>query len=153
MRGAFMMGRKRKHYTKGIDDDSVSEEPVISEDTDNPEEVTRQKFRQRFPNLTTELADTTSPSVRIDGVRWEETDRTQVTSTSDRSKFTGFSPDVIDFIRRCSTNQEVLEIIDFLEKRHEIDAAYAKALRQQLKRHGLRSFGTRKTWGHYEREG
>lgn len=146
------MGRKRKGSAKNRNDEQPSAEPAITEDTSSPEEVSQQKFQKRFPHLAAELDADQSP-VRIDGVRWEKTDRTQVTSTSDQAKFTGFSPDVIDFIRRCKTEQEALEIIDFLEKQCEIDAAYAKVLRNQLRTHGLHSFGTKKSWGHYEREG
>ncbi len=32
------------------------------------------------------------------------------------------------------------------------DRAYANALRHQLRSRGVRSFGPKKTWGHYERE-
>jgi hypothetical protein len=146
------MGRKRKGSAKESSNDQHSVTPTIGEDTSSPEEASQEKFQKRFPHLAAEIEGTSS-LVRIDGVRWEKTDRSQVTSTSGRAEFSGFSPDVIDFLRRCNNEQEALEIIDFLEKRCEIDAAYAKALRQQLRVHGLRSFGAKKSWGYYEREG
>ncbi len=146
------MGRKRKGSTENPDDIQQPKESIDTEDARGSAEGSQQKFQKRFPHLAAELV-TTRSSVSIDGVRWEETDRTQVTPTSDRARFTGFSPDVIDFIRRCNTEQEALEIITYLEKRGEIDNSYAKTLRHQLKTRGLRSFGSKKSWGHYEREG
>jgi hypothetical protein len=110
------------------------------------------KFRRRFPHLAKELEG--SPShLRIDGVRWEEPEHAPETSSPSRGKLTGYSPDPIDFIRRCKTEEQALEIIAFLEERKEIDKSYADSLRHQLKTRGLASFGPRKTWGHYERQG
>ncbi len=110
-----------------------------------------QQFRRRFPNLATEL-EASQPRVRIDGVRWEEIEHTPEDGSSSQGKFSGYSPDPIDFIRRCETKEQALEIIDYLEERKEIDAAYAESLRHQIQTRGLQSFGPRKTWGHYERQ-
>ena len=110
-----------------------------------------EQFRRRFPHLATELESSRS-RLRIDGVRWEEGDRTPAEESASRGRLGSYSPDPIDFIRRCETKEQALEIIAFLEKRKEIDAAYAESLRHQLETHGLESFGARKTWGHYERE-
>jgi hypothetical protein len=110
------------------------------------------EFQERFPNLAAEMEES-HPVVRVDGVRWQETGRTKASQTSRRGKFAKYEPDIVDFVRRCSTAEEALEIIAFLEQRREIDPDYAKALRHQLLTRGLRSFGPQKTWGHYEREG
>lgn len=111
-----------------------------------------QQFRRRFPHLAAEL-EALQSRVRIGGIRWEETEHTPVDASSSRVKLASYSPDPIDFIRRCETKEQALEIIAFLEERKEIDEAYAESLRHQLKTRGLESFGSRKTWGHYEREG
>ncbi len=111
-----------------------------------------QEFRRRFPHLATEL-EASQSRVRIDGVRWEDADQTPADVSPSHGKLAGYSPDPIDFIRRCETKEQALEIIAFLEKRKEIDAAYAESLRHQLQTRGLQSFGSRKTWGYYEREG
>lgn len=115
------------------------------------EEDISEKVLSRLPNLAAEM-ESSQTDVRIDGVRWEETDRTRQTIAADKSRFAGYSPDVVDFIRRCSTEEEALEIIEFLKKRGEINAVHARELCKQLRKHGVRSFGSKKSWGHYERE-
>lgn len=62
----------------------------------------------------------------------------------------GYEPTVIDFIRRCQTEDQALEIINFLEGRNEIEESYAKRLRAQLAERGLRSFGKHRGPGCYE---
>lgn len=138
--------------------------PTYEEDEESDKKAKREReatdkkipawhlFRSQFPHLAEEL-EKARTVVRIDGVRWEETERTKVVDTPSRAKFAGYSPDVIDFIRRCDTEEQALEIIDFLERRKEIDSAHAETLRHQLRTRGLRSFGPKKTWGYYEREG
>lgn len=110
------------------------------------------EFQERFPNLAAEMEES-YPAVRVDGVRWQETGRTKAPQVAKRAKFAKYEPDIVDFVRRCSTAEEALEIIAFLEQRREIDPNYAKALRHQLQTRGLGSFGSQKTWGHYQREG
>jgi hypothetical protein len=110
------------------------------------------KFQERFPKLAAEMEET-HPVVRIDGVRWHETDRAKTAATPKPARFAKYAPDIVDFVRRCGTEEEALQIIAFMEQRREIDAEYANALRHQLRTRGLRSFGPKKTWGHYEREG
>ena len=61
------------------------------------------------------------------------------------------NPDAISFIRRCSTIEEALQIIDFLEKRGELTSIMATKYRNQLHTLGLESFGPKKEPGYYER--
>ncbi|MFX1474563.1 MAG: DUF2095 family protein [Promethearchaeota archaeon] len=133
---------------------STKEDERQAPKTERPDSETDQwqQFRRRFPHLAAEL-EASEARVRIDGVRWEETEQIPAAVPSSRGKFTSYSPDPIDFIRRCETKEQALEIIAFLEKRKEINSAYAESLRHQLQTRGLESFGPRKTWGHYERQG
>ncbi len=62
-----------------------------------------------------------------------------------------YEPSVLDFIQRCSTNEEALEIICFMEKRGEISRAYAESLKKRVSEKGVRSFGVKRLPGHYER--
>lgn len=62
----------------------------------------------------------------------------------------GYEPTVVDFIRRCETEAQALEIINFLEGRGGIEESYAERLRAQLKERGLRSFGKHRGPGCYE---
>ena len=61
----------------------------------------------------------------------------------------GFDPKAIDFIRRCKSAKEALEIINYLERRQELGTDEAKKLRQQLETQGLESFGVHKDDGFY----
>ena len=63
--------------------------------------------------------------------------------------FRNYNPTVVDFIRLCDTETQAEKIIAYLEKRGELTKEYAKVLRQQLKREGVRSFGSKKEENHY----
>lgn len=70
-------------------------------------------------------------------------------SMPDPYRFAGYNPNVIDFIRRCDTDKEALEIIEFLEKKNDITSEQGDSLRKQLEKDGLRSFGSKKKKGFY----
>ncbi len=101
-----------------------------------------ENFKKRFPNLAKEIEE--AEWISISGVRQ------QTKEGEDRVNFQGYEPDVIDFLRRCSTEEEGMEIISFLEKRGEISQEYALELRIQLIKYGIRSFGSKKEWGYYK---
>ena len=101
------------------------------------------EFRRKFPNLVQEMGST--GTVRIDAVRTSVKEAEKVAHS-----IQGYEPTVIDFIRRCKSDEQALEVIDFLEKRGEVEPGYAERLRDQLVRWGLRSFGSRKNPGCYE---
>ena len=62
----------------------------------------------------------------------------------DPYRFAGYDPNVIDFIRRCDTEEQAVEIIDYLKKKGDISKSTAKDIKQQLSKDGLRSFGEKK---------
>jgi hypothetical protein len=105
------------------------------------------EFREVFPALSKELEEKSTQTFKIDGVRTmaEETD-----STGDAKTFT---PDVVDYIRRCDTVPQALEIVEFLMKQNEISPAQAREIKSQLKSDGLRSFGSKKEKDHYLHHG
>ncbi len=94
-----------------------------------------EEFRKRFPNLAREI---------------EEGEFLRVEVEKKRGRFQGYTPGVIDFLNRCSTEEEGMEIIRYLEKRGEISSDYALRLRVQLLKHGIRSFGPKREWGYYK---
>ncbi len=106
--------------------------------------IRRKKFRELFPQLSGELerssTQTEQPSFPSDN------DKDEVAAPL---KFQDYSPDVLDFLRRCDKEEEGLEVIDYLEKRSEIDRRYAEKLRTQLRTKGIRSFGSKKKDAHY----
>ena len=103
------------------------------------------KFRTAYPALNKELESGTA-KVGIDGVRTmsEKTD----TPSTER-----FLPDVVDYIRRCDTMDQAVEIINYVLKRGEINTKQAREFKSQLKAQGLRSFGTKKETDHYLHHG
>ena len=111
-------------------------------------ETDRKSFKKMFPNLSEELEGGES-TVPIDAVRTDS----EAAEKSMSDKFCNYDPNVVDFIRRCDTEGQAKTIIMYLEKRGEVSKEYARALRQQLKRDGLRSFGSKKEDGYYFKEG
>jgi hypothetical protein len=106
--------------------------------------IKKEKFQKMFPNLTQEIESghckTTISSVRSDPNTGE---------AAVAKKFVGYTPDVIDFLRRCDKAEQAEDIICYLEKRGEISCEYATKLRKQLKTKGLRSFGSKKEDDYY----
>ena len=103
----------------------------------------RDEFKKRFPALAKEMEEGKG---KVDF-------EFEIELPKPQRKFAGYEPNVIDFIRRCSGEEEALEIIEYLRGREEITVEEADRLRRQLEDDGLRSFGPKKDPGYYEREG
>jgi len=111
-------------------------------------EIDKEKLRKIFPNLAKELESGAHREI-IRSLRSDSNVGEKATSRC----FLGYNPDVIDFLRRCNTEEQALEIIDYLEKRKEITAEYATKLKKQLKEKGVRSFGSKKEDDFYLKQG
>ena len=111
-------------------------------------EMDKKEFKKMFPRLAEEL-EKKEQKIGITSVR---SDLKTGEKASSR-KFVGYTPDVIDFLRRCHNEKQAKEIIGYLEKRGEISQEYARRLRKQLKEKGLRSFGTKKEDDYYLKRG
>jgi hypothetical protein len=111
-------------------------------------ETDKKSFKKMFPNLSEDLEGEDS-KVTIDSVRTDPD--TAEKSMPDR--FRNYDPTVIDFIRRCDTEEQAKTIIAYLENRGELSKEYAKELKQQLKKEGVRSFGPKKEEGYYFKQG
>ncbi|MBY8996889.1 MAG: DUF2095 family protein [Candidatus Thorarchaeota archaeon] len=105
------------------------------------------EFREVFPSLNKELEENTVQTFKIDGVR------TMAEETDSKADAKTFTPDVIDYIRRCDTVSQAFEIVDFLMKQNEINQAQAREIKSQIKADGLRSFGAKKEKDHYLHHG
>jgi hypothetical protein len=103
----------------------------------------KERFRKRFPNLAKEIEAGTGKA-DLDF---------EVEAPKPTRRFASYDPGVIDFIRRCSTEAQASEIIEYMLRRREITSNEAEDLNNQLKLKGLRSFGKKKQPGYYEREG
>jgi hypothetical protein len=110
-------------------------------------DIEKEKLQKMFPNLTQEIESgnckTKISSVRSDSITAEK---------AVAKKFVGYTPDVIDFIRRCDKAEDAEDIICYLEKRREISSEYANKLRKQLKTKGVRSFGPKKENDYYMKQ-
>jgi hypothetical protein len=104
-----------------------------------------EEFRRAFPALTKELEEGSTQAFKIDGVR--------TVSEENNEEKVAFTPDVVDYIRRCDTLSQANEIVDFLAKQGEISPSQAKAIKSQLKSEGIRSFGSKKEKDHYLHHG
>ncbi len=107
-------------------------------------EIDKEKFRKMFPHLAAEF-EGGGQKISISSFRSD----ISVGERAASRLFEGYNPDVIDFIRRCDTEDQAEEIISFLEKRGEISREYASRLRKQLREKGVRSFGPKKEEDYY----
>ncbi len=106
------------------------------------------ELHEVFPALGKELEEKSTKTYKIDGVRTmsEETVPT-------KGEKEAFEPDVVDYIRRCDTMSQAMEIVEFLLKQSEITSAQAREIKSQLKADGIRSFGSKKEKDHYLHHG
>ena len=112
--------------------------------------MTKKKgFRDIFPALNEELDNEETKTHRIDGVRTMSEESEQNGKDDART----FMPDVVDYIRRCDTVTQAVEIVDFMVKRGEISQKKAREIKAQLRNEGLRSFGSKKERDYYLHHG
>ncbi|MCS6784042.1 MAG: DUF2095 domain-containing protein [Candidatus Caldarchaeum sp.] len=106
--------------------------------------MTVEEFRKKFPALYRELLERRMvlkiSGVRSDGV-FGEKEADYKTAT------------VMDFLRRCDTDEQGRQVINYLFNRGEISEQTARSLLKQLEEKGIRSFGSRKEPGYYFKHG
>jgi len=107
-----------------------------------------ERFRKAYPALSKELEAGTTQEYTIDGVRRMSEDQGE--QTADEGTFL---PNAIDYIRRCDTVPQAIEIVDYLLNRGELTTGQARDIKRQLKSEGLRSFGAKKEKDHYLKHG
>lgn len=98
-------------------------------------DLDREEFKRKYPNLAMELE--------------EGTGKVQIESVQRSDKFLGYTPTPIDYLRRCDTEEQAIQTIEYLEGRKEITREYAEELRKQLKEKGVRSFGPKREEDYY----
>lgn len=109
----------------------------------------KEAIKRMFPNLAKEIGSGES-KVSVNSVR---TDNGTDEKSAIRKKYSGYVPDVVDFLRRCDTVQQAEEIIAYMERTGEVDGRYAGQLRKQLREKGVRSFGTKREDDYYLKHG
>lgn len=111
-----------------------------------------------LPHLMSEISES-KKSLKIDSVNFNiEQEIENVIQNSD-SYYPEelYSPKAIDFIRRCTNNEEAIEILDFLLKRKELSKEEYNLFKSQiLQKDGLKKLieehGGFKEFGYYERK-
>ena len=111
-------------------------------------ETDRKSFKKMFPNLSEELEGGDS-EVPIDAVRTDS----EADKKATPDKFRNYDPTVVDFIKRCDTEEQAEEIIAYMEKKGEVTKEHAAKLRKQLKKEGVRSFGPKREENYYFKQG
>ncbi|MEM2142633.1 MAG: DUF2095 family protein [Candidatus Thorarchaeota archaeon] len=109
------------------------------------------EFERSFPALSREIRENRTKRLRISGndTMFEEPDNPELNEPLDKT----FIPSVIDYIRRCDTVSQALEIVDFMLRQGEISGSEARDLKRRLENEGLRSFGEKKESDYYLRHG
>jgi hypothetical protein len=102
-------------------------------------------FKKKYQNLAKELQE--SGGLPINAVRSKPREAEKASNVG----LQNYDPGPIDFLRRCDTKEQGLEIIEYLKNRNEINGEYANKLKRQLIKDGIRSFGTKKDKDHYEK--
>jgi len=103
----------------------------------------KEEFKKKYPNLAEE----------IELGKGKADLQFEVEAPKNNRKFAGYNPTIIDFIRRCNSEDQAIEIIEYMMSRDEITKEYSKELKTKLEVEGLSSFGEMKKPGYYEREG
>ena len=102
-------------------------------------------FKRECPSLVEEMGG--QGTISLDSVRGSADEAERAATPTHH----GDEPTAVDYIRRCSTEDQAVEIINYLEAKGEVEAEHAKQLRAQLAEKGLGSFGKRRKPGCYER--
>jgi len=131
-----------------------TKKPIISEENGLTVTYDKNELDENFPHLLTEITGK-KKSVKIDSI---ETNIDIIHFNSNKSHPRELvNPGPIDFIRRCTTIEEALNILEYLVKRKEIsDSDYTSYKNQIMKKEGLREFidkyGGFKRPGYYEKK-
>jgi len=118
----------------------------LSSEDDEKMELEKRRFKKMFPRLAEEM-ETDENHFKISSVRSD----VGVAERASAKRFDNYVPDAVDYIRRCDSEKQAEEIVDYLERRREITSEYAQKLRKQLKTKGVRSFGPKKQDDYYSR--
>jgi len=146
------MKKKKKKEKNTLKEPKVNDFEGLQINYDNSE------LEKRFPNLMSEISNK-KKALRINSVNLNleyNAEDNELNETKDYQEDLK-NPGTIDFIRRCSSQNEAIEILDYLLKRKEISNDEYKMLKNQIKKkNGLKKliekYGGFKKPGYYERK-
>jgi len=114
------------------------------------------ELEKNFPSLMLEISEK-KKYMRIESINHELEQKVNKVTNNTSYQENLKNPGAIDFIRRCTNNEDAIEILDFLFNRKEISDKDYKFLKSQiLKKGGLKRLinnnGGLKTPGYYIRK-
>ncbi|MCG3222624.1 MAG: DUF2095 family protein [Candidatus Heimdallarchaeota archaeon] len=106
-------------------------------------EIKEEEFGDHFPVLSREIKEGEK--------NISESEMRTVSGSKKDRRFQGYTPGVVDFLCRCETEEEAMEIIEYMLKKGDLTEEYANMLKNQLKEKGLEFFGEHRNPGYYEK--
>ncbi|MFX0058766.1 MAG: DUF2095 family protein [Candidatus Hodarchaeota archaeon] len=113
----------------------------------------QQQLEHQYPNLMAEISEG-KKIVKINSIRSAPPDKNNNIECYEEDLR---NPGAIDFIRRCESKEQAIEILNYLLKRKEITLENFSALKNQINQKGglkrlIDGSGGPKTPGYYERK-
>jgi hypothetical protein len=118
-------------------------------------ELSIEEFRKQYPHLSREMEGSgKEDGTEEEGLEGEVEEEEEVQGEGgqerrETAESEGYEPTVLDYLARCDTDKQALEIIDYMERRGEISKEQAASLRRRLKEKGVRTFGQKRGSNHY----
>ncbi len=144
-------------------DDKPFNDPIIDDENGLKIHYDKKEFTTHFPNLMSELCNDKNLNAKGKSINLNEINEilnanitcSQQLNDSEIKELT--CPGAIDFIRRCSTKEQAIDIISYLLKRKEINQEeYNELVRRLNENEGLERLieesGGFKRPGYYERK-
>jgi len=138
-----------------LDEKQENKEPQVKNKDGLNIAYDMEDFKKSYPHLMEEIVDK-KQSIKIDSVE----SQTKQTSEEIKDNLKNcvpselINPAAIDFIRRCSKNEEAIEILDYLLKRKEISSEEYNKLKGEIMmegglKHLIERSGGKKKPGYY----
>jgi len=118
----------------------------------------KEEILEFFPHLIKEVSEKTK-SIKIDSINHQieqlDKEKNQILQNNYPNEL--YNPGVIDFIRRCSNNEDAINILDYLMKRNEISKEDYKSYTNIISQEGglerfINESGGLKKPGYYMRK-
>jgi len=141
-----------------IDDNKSQKKIKIDSDEGLKISYEKGELKSKFPHIVEEISGN-KKSLKIDSFRTLINENSKRNLQSSKKPYPRelFDPEPIDFIRRCKTVEEAMNILDFVFKRKEISKKDYNSLKNQIKGDDglialIEKFGGFKKPGYYERK-
>lgn len=88
------------------------------------------KLEEHFPNLTSEINEE-KKTMKISSIEVEEKEE-ETKKVVNKYEENLSNPGVIDFLRRCSTSKEAMDILDYLNAKKELSKELFNYLKERI---------------------